>query len=167
MKINFDWHNFMSKNDTNKTSQIIDNTPTSGKDVKGAESIHNRTIIDISDKVTDDFTYLDQGLVAEKLTGGMNSEDCVALKRDFMTVMSNSMSASDFQKMQEDGYDVTRSVKRNFYGFITLVVVLGLLSMYVHYAFYIVGTVVYLLLMYFKLLKIKKREHAYFVSQSK
>ena len=69
--------------------------------------------------------------------------------------------------MQEDGYDVTRSVKRNFYGFITLVVVLGLLAMYVHYAFYIVGTVVYLVLMYFKLLKIKKREHAYYVSQSK
>ena len=107
MKINFDWHNFMSKNNTKNTSQIIDNTPTSGKDVKGAESIHNRNLVDISDKVTDDFTYLDQGLVAEKLAGGMSSEDCVAIKRDFMTVMSNSMSASDFQKMQEDGYDMS------------------------------------------------------------
>ena len=107
MKINFDWHNFMSKNNTNKTSQIIDSAPASGKDIKGAESIHNKTIIDISDKVTDDFTYLDQGLVAEKLAGGMNSEDCVAIQRDFMTVMSNSMSASDFQKMQEDGYDMS------------------------------------------------------------
>lgn len=105
MKINFDWHNFMSKNNTNNTSQIIDSAPASGKNIKGAESIHNKTIIDISDKVTDDFTYLDQGSVAEKLAGGMNSEDCVAIQRDFMTVMSNSMSASDFQKMQEDGYD--------------------------------------------------------------
>lgn len=107
MKINFDWHNFMSKNNTNNTSQIIDSAPASGKNIKGAESIHNKTIIDISDKVTDDFTYLDQGSVAEKLAGGMNSEDCVAIQRDFMTVMSNSMSASDFQKMQEDGYDMS------------------------------------------------------------
>ena len=107
MKINFDWHNFMSKNNTNKTSQIIDSAPVSGKSFKGAESIHNKTIVDISDKVTDDFTLLDQGLVAEKLAGGMSSEDCVAIRRDFMTVMSNSMSASDFQKMKEDGYDIS------------------------------------------------------------
>ena len=105
MKINFDWHNFMSKNNTNKASQIIDGAPASGKDIKGAESIHNKTIVDISDKVTDDFHYSDQGLVAEKLTGGMSSQDCVSIQRDFMTVMSNSMSASDFQKMKEEGFD--------------------------------------------------------------
>ena len=107
MKINFDWHNFMSKNNTNNTSQIIDSASVSGKDIKGAESIHKKTIIDISDKVTDDFNYLDQGLVAEKLAGGMKSGDFVAVQRDFMTVMSNSMSASDFQKMKEEGFDIT------------------------------------------------------------
>lgn len=105
MKINFDWHNFMSKSNTNKASQIIDSAPASGKDIKGAESIHNKTIVDISDKVTDDFNYSNQGLVAEKLAGGMNSKDCVAIQRDFMTVMSNSMSASDFQKMKKEGFD--------------------------------------------------------------
>lgn len=67
----------------------------------------------------------------------------------------------------EDGYDVTRGVKRNFYGFIGLVIVLGLFAMYIHFAFYIVGTVVYLLLMYIKLLKIKKREQEYYLSQKK
>ena len=107
MKINFDWHNLMSKNNTNKNSQIIDSAPASGKDIKGAESIHNKTIVDISDKVTDDLNFLNQGLVPEKLTGGMNSEDCISIKRDFMTVMSHSMSASDFQKMQEEGYDIS------------------------------------------------------------
>ena len=66
--------------------------------------------------------------------------------------------------IQEDGYDVTRGVKRNFYGFISLVIILGLLAMYVHFVFYIVGTLVYLLLMYFKLLKIKRREYEYYVS---
>ena len=107
MKINFDWHNFMSKN-TEKTSQILDGSQGTVKSAKGTDSIHNKTFVDISEKVTDDFKYGDQGRVAEKLGGAISSEDYLAIQRDFMTVMSNSMSASDFQKMKEEGFDVSK-----------------------------------------------------------
>ena len=104
MKINFDWHSFMSKNGE-KNSQTVDGSFEAMRNAKKTESAYRQTVVDISDKVTDDFNYIDQGLVAEKLAGGMNSKDCIAIQRDFMTVMSNSMSASDFQKMKEEGFD--------------------------------------------------------------
>ena len=107
MKINFDWHNMMSKN-KEKTSQIVDGLVEKGKATKGTESIYNKTIVDISDKVTDDFNYGDQGKVAERLNAAMGGEDYLSVQRDFMTVMSNSMSASDFQKMKEEGFDVSK-----------------------------------------------------------
>ncbi|MBR5596591.1 MAG: hypothetical protein IKW30_04195 [Lachnospiraceae bacterium] len=108
MKINFDWQSIMSKNETTKTSQIIDEVPFKEKNKIGTGFIHKQTIVDISDKVTDDFTYLDQGGVAEKLNGMIGSEDYLGVQRDFMTVMSHSMSASDFQKMKEDGYSLNQ-----------------------------------------------------------
>ncbi len=107
MKINFDWHNFMSKNKEEKTFQIQNGSADSEKNVKRAGTAYNRTIVDISDNVTDNFTYSDHGQVAEKLNGIMNSDDYIALQRDFMTVMSNSMSASDFQKIKEEGFNVS------------------------------------------------------------
>ena len=106
MKINFDWHNFMSKN-ADKTSQILDSSFETETRSKGTDSIHRKTLVDISDKVTDDFKYGDQGRVAEKFTE-ISSEDYLKVQRDFMTVMSNSMSASDFQKMKEEGFDVSK-----------------------------------------------------------
>ncbi len=105
MKINFDWHNFMSKK-TDKTSQIIDSSFETGKKTKGANSVYSKTLVDISEKVTDDFKYGDQGRAAEKFTEISSQED-LAVQRDFMTVMSNSMSSSDFQKMKEEGFDVS------------------------------------------------------------
>ena len=106
MKINFDWHNFMSNN-TEKTSQTMDDSLKKDKNVKGIGSVHKQTIVDISEKVTDDFTYGDQGKVAEKIKAAMSNEDYLAVQRDFMTVMSNSMSASDFQKIKEEGFDLS------------------------------------------------------------
>lgn len=107
MKINFDWHNFMSKN-TEKTSQILDGSHGAAKSAKGTDSIHKKTFVDISEKVTDDFKYGDQGRVVEKLGGAISNEDYLAIQRNFMTVMSNSMSASDFQKMKEEGFDISK-----------------------------------------------------------
>lgn len=107
MKINFDWHNFMSKNN-DKTSQILDGSLENGKMTKATASIHKQAVVDISDEVTDNFKYGDQGKVAESLNAAMGSEEYLAVQRDFMTVMSNSMSASDFQKMKEEGFDVSK-----------------------------------------------------------
>lgn len=106
MKINFDWHDFMSKN-TEKNSQIQKDSLETEKKTQKAGSIYKQTLVDISDKVTDDFKYGDQGRVTEKFTD-ISSEEYLALQRDFMTVMSNSMSASDFQKMKEEGFDVSK-----------------------------------------------------------
>lgn len=106
MKINFDWHNFMSK-DTEKNSQISDRTQSNEKSSVWAGSVHRKTFVDISESRMNDFKYGDQGKTAEKLNEAISSEDYVAIQRDFMTVMSNSMSASDFQKMKEEGFDIS------------------------------------------------------------
>ena len=106
MKINFDWQNFISKKSANN-SKIIDDPTIAGKTSEEKKSIHKKTFVDISEKVTDDFKYGDQGGTAEKLNKAISSESYVAIQRDFMTVMSNSMSASDFQKMKEDGYNIS------------------------------------------------------------
>ena len=109
MKINFDWQNFMSKNETRKSVEVTDSDSYSythsTKNKTG--KIYKDTIVDISDKVTDNFTYLDNGVVAEKLNGIVGDEDYLDVQRDFMTVMSHSMSASDFQKMKEEGYSIS------------------------------------------------------------
>ena len=102
MKINFDWQNFMFKNSAN-SSKIIDDSQMAEKTCTGVEPIYRKTFADISDKVTDDFRYGDQNNLSEAI----NSERYVAVQRDFMTVMSNSMSASDFQKMKEEGMNIS------------------------------------------------------------
>ena len=107
MKINFDWHNYMSKNDQTKNSQTTEGALNSQKNVREASSVYSQTMVDISGKLTDDFHYTDQGRLADSLKEVINSEDYVAIQRNFMTVMSNSMSASDFQKMKEEGFDVS------------------------------------------------------------
>ena len=106
MKINFDWHNFMSKN-TEKNSQMQNDSLETKKKTQTTGAIYKQTIVDISDKVTDDFQYGDQGRVTEKFTD-ISSEDYLKVQRDFMTIMSNSMSASDFQKMKDEGFDVSK-----------------------------------------------------------
>lgn len=107
MKINFDWQKFMPKN-TEKKSKISEGFVETDKKAKGTVPIHKQTVVDISDKVTDDFKYGDQGKVAERLNTAVNSEEFLAVQRDFMTVMSNSMSAADFQKMKEEGFDPSK-----------------------------------------------------------
>ena len=105
MKINFEWHDLINKNE--KILQAQKNSVSSERDIRRASHNYQQTIVDISDKVKDDFSYFDQGSLAENLSGVMDSDDYVTLQRDFMTVMSNSMSASDFQKMKEEGYDIS------------------------------------------------------------
>ena len=107
MKINFDWHNFISKN-TEKTSQGLDDFLENKERVHGIKSTYGQTLVDITDKGLDDFKYGDQGTLAGKISELIGNEKYLSVQRDFMTVMSNSMSASDFQKMKEDGFDVSK-----------------------------------------------------------
>lgn len=107
MKINFDWHNFISKN-TDKTSQGLDNFLETKERARGVISSYGQVLVDITDKVSGDFNYGDQGILAGKVSELIGSEEYLSVQRDFLTVMSNSMSASDFQKMKEEGFDVSK-----------------------------------------------------------
>lgn len=107
MKINFDWHNFISKN-TEKTSQGSGDFLETKERVHGIKTTYGQTLVDITDKVSDDFKYGDQGTLAGKISELIGNEEYLAVQRDFMTVMSNSMSASDFQKIKDEGFDVSK-----------------------------------------------------------
>lgn len=59
--------------------------------------------LDISGTVMDNTAYGLQGRTAEEVMQSAGQID-VALIRDYMTVMSNSMSEEDFAKLQKEGY---------------------------------------------------------------
>lgn len=61
--------------------------------------------LDISGIVMDNTAYGDHGRTAEDVMQQANSQMDVGVQRDYMTVMSNSMSAKDYNKMMEDGFD--------------------------------------------------------------
>ncbi len=97
MKINFDWQsNPFAKKDPNIRS---------GVDIP-PEFLNKQTVLDISGKVTDDFSYGDQGRYTRKVTEAAKADDYVLLQRNFNAIMSNSMSGKDFLAMEKDGFDV-------------------------------------------------------------
>lgn len=59
--------------------------------------------VDISGKVMDNNAY-GQGRTAEEVMQKLGATD-LSVMRDYLTVMSNTMSAEDFHKLQEEGYD--------------------------------------------------------------
>ena len=60
-------------------------------------------IVDISGTVMDDAAYGKELKKAQEVMQDAGLQD-VALQRDYMAVMSNSMSSEDFAKLQEEGY---------------------------------------------------------------
>lgn len=97
MKINFD---YMEKN------QNVDNNTTTYRAPMAQKTERAGSYaIDISGNVMDNNAYGGQGKTAEEVMQNAGNTD-VALMRDYMTVMSNSMSEEDFAKMQEEGYSV-------------------------------------------------------------
>lgn len=60
--------------------------------------------LDIADKVMDDKAYQGQGMTAEDIMQQAQDTN-VQIQKDFMLVMSNSVSGEDLQKMQEEGFD--------------------------------------------------------------
>jgi len=61
--------------------------------------------LDISGTVMDNNAYKGQGKTAEEVMQDAGNID-VAAQRDYMTVMSNSMSAEDFGRMLKDGHHI-------------------------------------------------------------
>lgn len=60
--------------------------------------------LDISGTVTDNSAYAGHGKTAEEVMQQAGAEDITA-RRNYMAVMSNSMSDEDFARLQEEGYD--------------------------------------------------------------
>lgn len=93
--------------DNNNTNQNVDKVATTTyRDTHTDKT--NRTggfALDISGTVTDNKAYKGQGKTAEDVMQEAGQID-VATQRDYMTVMSNSMSAEDFGQMMEDGYQI-------------------------------------------------------------
>ena len=59
--------------------------------------------LDIADKVMDNGAYQGQGKTAQDIMQEAQATD-VQTQKDFMVVMSNSVSGEDLQKMQEEGF---------------------------------------------------------------
>lgn len=81
----------------------IDRSTTSHRSAFSAKAAGGGVALGISDTVMDNTAYGGHGRTAEDVMQEAGAID-VAARRDYMTVMSNSMSAEDFAKMQKDGF---------------------------------------------------------------
>ncbi|MDD3368607.1 MAG: DUF6240 domain-containing protein [Lachnospiraceae bacterium] len=96
MKISFD---------TMGTNQNVDNVTTAYSTPQTAGATFTGGIsLDISDKVTDNSAYGGQGKTTEDVSLAAGLTD-VENQRNYMAVMSNTMSEEDFGKMLEEGAD--------------------------------------------------------------
>lgn len=93
--------------DTNNTSQNVDKVMTTTYRNAHAEKTNQMGAyaLDISGTVMDNNAYKGQGKTVEEVMQDAGNID-VAAQRDYLTVMSNSMSAEDFGRMLEDGYQI-------------------------------------------------------------
>ncbi|MBO5210173.1 MAG: hypothetical protein J6B68_12670 [Lachnospiraceae bacterium] len=95
MKISFD---------NNNTNQNVDRVTTSYQDIRMTRNGQTDIFaLDISGTVMDNNAYKGQGKTAEEVMQDAGQVD-IAVQRDYMTVMSNSMSTEDFNEMMKDGY---------------------------------------------------------------
>ncbi|MBD5488766.1 MAG: hypothetical protein HDR13_08215 [Lachnospiraceae bacterium] len=93
--------------DNNSTNQNVDKVATTTyRDTRTEKTNHaGAYALDISGTVMDNSAYKGQGKTAEDVMQDAGQID-VATQRDYMTVMSNTMSEKDFNRMMEDGYHV-------------------------------------------------------------
>ncbi len=93
--------------DNNNTNQNVDRVATTTYRDTHTEKA-NRTgafALDISGTVMDNTAYKGHGKTTEEVMQDAGQID-VATRRDYMTVMSNTMSAEDFNRMTKDGYQI-------------------------------------------------------------
>ena len=98
MKITFDNNNTINNVGQGKTTTYR-SAHTEKEDRVGAYTL------DISGTVMDNNAYKGQGKTTEDVMQVAGQTD-IAVQRDYITVMSNSMSTDDFKKMTQDGYHV-------------------------------------------------------------
>ena len=93
--------------DNNNTNQNVDKVTTTTYRDTHAEKTNQMGVyaLDISGTVMDNNAYKGQGKTAEEVMQDAGNID-VAAQRDYMTVMSNSMSTEDFGQMMKDGYHI-------------------------------------------------------------
>ncbi len=95
MKITFD-HSHIDQN-VDRAATAYRNTQTPRTEGTGNYAL------DISGKVMDNNAYGGHGKTAEEVMQDAGLID-LATQRDYMTVMSNTMSDEDFQRLKEEGY---------------------------------------------------------------
>ena len=93
--------------DNNNTNQNVDKvTTTPYRDTRTEKTAQAGAFaLDISGTVMDNTAYKGQGKTAEEVMQDAGQTD-VAVQRDYMTVMSNTMSEEDYSRMMEDGCQV-------------------------------------------------------------
>lgn len=93
--------------DNNNTNQNVDRVMTTTYRDTHTEKTDQTGIyaLDISGTVMDNSAYKGQGRTAEEVMQDAGQID-VAAQRDYMTVMSNTMSEEDYGRMVKDGYQV-------------------------------------------------------------
>ena len=93
--------------DNNNTNQNVDKvTTTPYRDTRAEKTASAGAFaLDISGTVMDNTAYRGQGKTAEEVMQDAGQID-VAVQRDYMTVMSNTMSEEDYNRLMEDGCQV-------------------------------------------------------------
>lgn len=94
----------LENSSTAKSPSSVDRVTTKERSSRTGETrIQGAVALDISGKVMDNTAYEGQGKTTEDVMQEAGQMD-VALQKNFMTVMSNSMSDEDFAKLQKEGY---------------------------------------------------------------
>ena len=93
--------------DNTSTNQNVDKAATTTyRDTRPEKTNKTGTFaLDISGTVMDNTAYKGQGKTTEEVMRDAEQVD-LATQRDYMTVMSNTMSMDDFNRMMEEGYQV-------------------------------------------------------------
>ena len=90
--------------DHNTANQNVDRATTAYRNTQAQRTAHaGEYALDISGIVMDNNAYAGHGKTTEEVMQDAGSID-VAVQRDYMTVMSNTMSGEDFDRLQKEGY---------------------------------------------------------------
>ncbi|MCH5249787.1 MAG: hypothetical protein J1E98_07635 [Lachnospiraceae bacterium] len=93
--------------DNNNTNQNVDKVMTTTYRNTHTEKTNQTSVfaLDISGTVMDNTAYKGQGKTAEEVMQDAGQID-LAVQKDYLTVMSNSVSTEDFSRMMKDGYHI-------------------------------------------------------------
>ncbi len=99
MNINFDGTERIARTHSN-----VDRDTTAYRSSEGTGKVQQNVFaLDISGTVMDNSAYAGHGRTAEEVMQEAGQQDITA-RRNYMAVMSNSMSDEDFAKLQEEGF---------------------------------------------------------------